>query len=208
MNLARKLLVLLLLINSSSVMSQDSKETNESVAAKAQQLQIEYQLSTAQAATDSVKRHASFDRKLHEYSLFELQHRKDTFKLQYYQTIVIFIIVVILVLGGFYMAYLQFIIDSKRSNQLASGEDATEKNKTEKDGEVAESVRNSNDDKAAAEQTSIEISTSGIKLQSSVIGLIILAMSFAFFYLYIKDVYKITELPSSNIKTEQVEKNN
>jgi len=44
---------------------------------------------------------------------------------------------------------------------------------------------------SAPETTQIEASVSGIKVTSSVLGVIILALSLAFFYLYLKEVYHI-----------------
>jgi hypothetical protein len=43
-------------------------------------------------------------------------------------------------------------------------------------------------------ESQIELSAAGIKLQSSVIGLIILVVSLAFFYLYLVHVYPIREI--------------
>jgi hypothetical protein len=40
----------------------------------------------------------------------------------------------------------------------------------------------------------LEISTTGLKVSSSVLGVVILAMSMAFFYLYTRYVYPIQEV--------------
>lgn len=45
-----------------------------------------------------------------------------------------------------------------------------------------------------AKEHSVELSTSGIKVSSPVLGVIILALSLAFFYLYLVYVYPIKEI--------------
>lgn len=50
-------------------------------------------------------------------------------------------------------------------------------------------------------QTSIKISKEGLEINSPFIGLLILGLSFVFFYIYLKDVYPITEINLSNPKT-------
>jgi hypothetical protein len=42
--------------------------------------------------------------------------------------------------------------------------------------------------------TELDLSTKGVKVSSPVLGVIILVISFAFFYLYLVYVYPITEL--------------
>lgn len=46
----------------------------------------------------------------------------------------------------------------------------------------------------SAQESSIEITRDGVKVSSSVIGLLILVISLAFFYLYLTQVYTIREL--------------
>jgi len=43
-------------------------------------------------------------------------------------------------------------------------------------------------------ETELEISKSGLKVRSSIIGIIILVISIAFFYLYLTHIYKIEEI--------------
>lgn len=103
-----------------------------------------------------------------------LEHTEKIYDTQYYQTWAIFIVVIILVLGGFYLSFLQFKHDIEQNN------------------------------KSSTTPSSISIGSNGIQLSSSVIGLLVLTISFLFFYLFVKEVYTIQEYRSSN--TTQIAK--
>jgi hypothetical protein len=51
-------------------------------------------------------------------------------------------------------------------------------------------------------ETEIEIGKGGLKVKSSIIGIIILTLSIAFFYLYLTYIYEIKEVGSSKANTE------
>ena len=53
------------------------------------------------------------------------------------------------------------------------------------------SVRKKSEDNQLGSGTNLELSASGIKVTSSVLGIIILAISIGFFYLYLAHVYPI-----------------
>ncbi|MBD1582859.1 hypothetical protein [Pseudoalteromonas sp. S16_S37] len=133
-----------------------------------------------QKQIDEINRHEKFEQEKVTASIEKMRHRTSVFYFQFIQTIFIFFMVMILVLGGFYLAFLQFKLD--REIALKSLE------RTQSSDTSPDSVHTKEEQK---QSNSVEISMKGIKLNSSVIGLIILAMSFAFFYLYIKDVYTI-----------------
>lgn len=96
----------------------------------------------------------------HQQKLMKIA--ETSYEIQQIMTVAIFFTVIVLVLGGFYLSYLQFKAD--------------EKNKE-------------NDDKNP--KANFKISKSGVEFSSSVIGLVVLFMSFMFFHLYVKDVYSI-----------------
>lgn len=96
------------------------------------------------------------------------EHRRNVFWWQHVSTRIIFAVVLVLVAAGMYFAWMQFQLDLRRS--AASGEAAPRDN------------------------TELELATSGIKVRSSVLGVIILVISLAFFYLFLVHVYPITEL--------------
>jgi len=120
-------------------------------------------------ARSSLEALASFDsltaatylnalRGVYDYQIIGFRHRARLFRWQLVSSVVIFVMVLLLVIAGVLLSYLQF---RRGWNQLES---------------------------------QIELSAAGIKLQSSVIGLIILVVSLAFFYLYLVHVYPIREI--------------
>jgi hypothetical protein len=93
------------------------------------------------------------------------KHAADVYRWQHTSSIIIFWVVVVLVLSGLILAILQFSIAMQA--QLAHSRLKPDAN------------------------TTFEASLKGLKVSSSVIGLLILGMSMAFFGLYIKFVYPI-----------------
>jgi hypothetical protein len=95
-----------------------------------------------------------------------LAQRLKGFKWQHLTTQLIFFVVNALVIIGIYFSWVQF----------------------KKDLEMAKERKGSDE-----KEHHIELSTSGIKVSSSVLGVIILVISLAFFYLYLVYVYPIKE---------------
>lgn len=163
----------LFLINSFAILVTLLSFENNLVLAKTEttqpknieQLREEYNFRQTQLSVDSIIRYERIEEKITDLKESQLEHRKFTIWFQYWTSLIIFITVIILVIGGFYLAYLQFKVD--KTNNTSN-------------------------------ESSLEISSKGIKISSSVIGLVILTISFAFFYLYIEEVHKIYELPSIN----------
>ena len=99
------------------------------------------------------------------YKSSGLQHRSRVFEWQLFSSKVIFLVVLVLVSVGIVFAAIQFRIGLKRKKSEAP--DAA---------------------------TEIDISPAGIKMSSTVLGVIILVISLAFFYLYLVYVYPISEI--------------
>jgi hypothetical protein len=107
---------------------------------------------------------------LQEYYVYRtkgLQHRQSVFKWQLLSAKVIFLIVLVVVGTGIVLAIIQFRAELKRLEQGASG---------------------------AMASSTVEASTTGVKVSSSVVGIIILTLSLAFFYLYLIYVYPIADI--------------
>ena len=68
------------------------------------------------------------------------------------------------------------------------------------------SIARTGDDSANQKDksTTIKVGAGEIQISSSVIGLIILALSFAFFYLYIDNVFPIKDLGLSGVNSIQI----
>ena len=100
------------------------------------------------------------------YRRHGLEHRQRVFAWQYRSSIAIFVVVVMLVSAGIYFAAVQFHHGLRSPKDLATVAMATE----------------------------LEASARGIKVSSPVLGVIILVISLAFFYLYLAFVYPIAEI--------------
>ncbi len=104
-----------------------------------------------------------------EYYAAGMDHRSLVFKWQHFSGRVILGFVLLLVSMGVFFSYLQFRL-------------------------YLRSASSANKQAASPEMdTDLELSTSGIKVSSNVLGVIILALSLAFFYLYLAYVYPIQD---------------
>ena len=112
-------------------------------------------------------------------------HRQRVFEWQLISSKIIFVLVTLLVASGIYFAALQFHEGMRR-----------------RAGELADAARKSGSAQGERPLTRLEDSTAttfsasakGIAVSSPVLGVIILVISLAFFYLYLVYVYPITEL--------------
>lgn len=121
--------------------------------------------------------HLAYSKNMEKYYLDDMErrkkeweHRTSVLKWHFLSSIFIFLIIVIFILSGLYFSYLQF--------------------------KASDYGRNHN----ASNSAQIEISRDGVKISSSVIGLLILFLSLSFFYLYLEEVYHleiIQDVPSS-----------
>ncbi len=112
--------------------------------------------------------------KFYEYRANGYAYRSRVFEWQLLSSRVIFVIVIMLVLAGIYFAAVQFhvaMIAARRNLLIAPTADAVAGPKP-----LA---------------TQHEISAKGVVINSSVLGVIILGLSLAFFYLYLVYVYPI-----------------
>lgn len=104
----------------------------------------------------------------YEYRVSGFKHRKDVFAWQLYSSKLIFWSVLLLVISGISFSGIQFYKSMRKSDAAVSNETET--------------------------TTEFEASAKGIKVSSPVLGVIILVISLAFFYLYLVYVYPISEI--------------
>lgn len=112
--------------------------------------------------------------RFYEYRANGYSYRSRLFEWQLLSSRVIFVIVLLLVLAGIYFAAVQFhvaMIAARRNLLIPAGADAP-----------------AGPNPLA---TQFEISDKGVVINSSVLGVIILGLSLAFFYLYLVYVYPI-----------------
>lgn len=119
---------------------------------------------------DSVR----FEKEMQIYD-FSAHHMKRSFTWQFYSSIFIFIMVMLIVCVGLLLSYKQFQLTEF---QIKSNPQKVDEQKTESETNT----------------TSIEISQTGLKINTAVIGLAILFLSLLFFFLYLKYVYIIEVL--------------
>ena len=111
-----------------------------------------------------------------DYEAYSYLHARRTFDFQYWSGEVIFWAVLLIVFTGLVFSGVQFYVGLRHPLPAhLSG-------RIDPPGP---------DNQAVSE---FEATLKGIKLKSSVVGLIILAMSMVFFYLYLKYVYPISNI--------------
>jgi hypothetical protein len=111
-----------------------------------------------------------------DYQTYSYAHAKRTFEWQYWSGQIIFWIAMLLVGAGLLFSAVQFYLGFRHPLVVRTG------------GSEPQSAP------AEAATSEFEATLHGIKLKSSVLGLLILAMSMVFFYLYLKYVYPITNV--------------
>jgi len=123
-----------------------------------------------QAAGMDPVTHGRYQEALRAYYSYRLEgyvHRQRTFAWQLFSSRVIFWAVLALVVSGIYFAAVQFHVGLRRGGSAAQQPSVA---------------------------TLIEASPGGIKVSSPVLGVLILVISLAFFYLYLVFVYPIHEI--------------
>jgi hypothetical protein len=116
------------------------------------------------ASAETTEAHQATLQAYYAYRKAGYEHRLGVFEWQSLSTKVIFVVVLLLVLAGIYFAAIQFHAGLRR-----------------RDGA----------DPASPEETELSLSLSEVKVRSPVLGVIILTISLAFFYLYLVHVYPI-----------------
>jgi len=178
--------VLIIIVSAFSALSQSSsgEDQTDRVNDILNQMQQEMQNSDAlpdsivapppialqQALDDStVAMYQKAMRAYYEYRVSGFEHRKNVFSWQLVSTKWIFFGVLLMVFCGICFSGIQFYKSMTLSN--VEGSEAMDAGVTE-----------------------FEASTSGIKVTSSVLGIIVLVISLVFFYLYLVYVYPISEI--------------
>lgn len=161
-------------INSPKVETQQPAKTGDDSNAQEPELNQGYK--------DALKEYFSAVRarnqaaiKSYEYNSWALEtHRKAVFSWQLLSGRIIFVVVILLVLTGVCFSGIQFFIAMKeatRKQQISEASDAQDKKIL---------------------RTTLKASLSGIEVGSSILGIIVLMISFLFFYLYVVYVCPIT----------------
>jgi len=119
----------------------------------------------------------------YEYHLQGYRQRMKAFEWQHLSSQIIFVFVLMLVFIGVGFAAVQFYIGLPRSkpSKLIANESDTSKAGTDVEKSQVKEVNQ------------IEISLQGVKVSSPILGVVILIISLAFFYLYLVYVYPLND---------------
>lgn len=115
----------------------------------------------------------------HEFYQFTIHSAQRTFDFHYWSSIVIFFMVLGIVWMGVTLTWKQV------TREMEDRAQAPLKKKAAKDSDSTEGP-------GPETQHQVEIGPKGLKIQSDVVGLMILAVSLGFFYLYLRYVYPIS----------------
>jgi hypothetical protein len=124
-----------------------------------------------------------------EYRAYSWQHTRNVFVWQYWSGIVIFFVSVLLVVAGIVFAAWQLRysmrLGSKRMEVMDAHAAVLNAAAAAGDGTAASAAASEPSD------TTLKISATGLEVHSATLGVIILAFSMGFFYMYLKYVYPI-----------------
>jgi hypothetical protein len=116
-----------------------------------------------------------------EYLVDVWRNRRDVYAWQSTSTKMIFVLVIVVVFSGLYLSWMQFHFAHTASFRTTAANTESRTSVTDPH-KPTEGTR-----------TDLELSSRGLRISSSVIGLVILALSIAFFFLYLNYVYPIVE---------------
>jgi hypothetical protein len=123
----------------------------------------------------------------YRYRTTGFEHRRAVFDWQLLSSKIIFAVVILLVAVGVYFSWLQFMASGQAGRPAAPAPKAGAAKTAEEAGGDGKGGR-------LRDLTSSFKGPGGFEVSSPVLGVVILVISLAFFYLYLVHVYPITEL--------------
>ncbi|PTV47336.1 hypothetical protein [Acinetobacter pittii] len=119
------------------------------------------------------------------------QIRGDTFKNQQKQNIMIFYLVLFLVVSSISFVFIQLFIWAK---EYKKQNDMINQMRNSPNNNPTQTKNDQNDTTNQIENSQFELSPQSLKVTTPFIGLLTLIVTYLFFYMYITEVYKITEM--------------
>ena len=110
-----------------------------------------------------------------EYRKWLITHQKRVFGWNHVSSVIIFFFVMAIITMGLYFSYIQF----RESIHTAQNKDLS--------------------------PSTMKIGQSGVEISSSIVGLLILIVSLAFFYLYLENVYPVQITPAAGTSVRESE---
>lgn len=132
-------------------------------------------------------------REYYRYRQSGYEHRRRVFEWQLLSSRIIFVVVILMVSAGIYFSGVQFHL-ALRGTPPVLKEVREVSTATPPAAEAAAVEAPRPPPVPVTLQTSFEAGTSGVKVSSPVLGVIILVISFLFFYMYLVHVYPISEI--------------
>lgn len=114
------------------------------------------------------------------YNEFVLKHSMEAYKWQLLSAKLIFFVSILIVICGLYLSYLQFKSSQKRFEKVGN------RARKKEDGSSSDEEK-----KEVNTITSLHLGKEGIKVDSAVIGLVILVVSIVYFFLYLRFAFQI-----------------
>ena len=149
--------------------------------------QLETERAKSRAAAEAASANSQRSQLSSQSLANDLEVRKDLFVAQARYNIAIFIMVFAVVAAGLWFSFLQFTADRHAGTEFLAVVKEMAKLAPENPASVALGSRL----EAMGNKTRHSFEAGPIKVDSNVIGLIVLAISLAFFYLYLVHVYTI-----------------
>jgi cytoskeletal protein RodZ len=137
---------------------------------------------------DAIFKLRSLQKALIDDTNFKLKYTQDVYRWQLLSSQIIFYTVLVVVGIGLALSWMHF---RKSFSTPLLGKDQAE---SEKPTAQSEEEKESSKKNSGPDPSSSELSAFGIKITSSVIGLIILGASIVFLFLYLKFVYPISKI--------------
>ena len=135
-------------------------------------------------ATDKVEEEVkNLEAEKYNHDIWKLQYERKIFEYQHISSIVLLCVSLMVLICGLYFSYMQF---KDRTGHIDT-------NKA-----IQNSLKDLDNDEES--KTSLKIGMAGIEISSSIIGLLILCVSLAFFYLYIANIYPVVDSAGNNRK--------
>jgi len=163
------------------------QDSNSTADAFKKALQLKDSIEMSAVALDSVNTGYSPDL-LNRSNEYKFMHQQRSFNWQYHSGIIIFFMVIVIVILGMVLSYKQFKLNERLLNPVKTAGNTLTDIKSVSE---TSTISNLSPGEVFATNT-MEISKDGIKISTAVIGLIILTLSIAFFFLYLKYVYPIS----------------
>jgi hypothetical protein len=141
---------------------------------------------TGNACLEGIQQELALSRDLQASRIAELRYRNDVFAWQLFSSKVVFVVVLAVVFTGLAFSGIQFYLDYRVKTMPLPPVTAAAKISVPSTADAVTDTK--------PVTTTVEISKDKIMISSPVLGVIVLAMSITFLYLYLQYIYPIHEL--------------